>query len=177
MLPEDAVSNLSSVASPMELGRRCKALRTAVLLGACHPRVGGNSPLRLLPLTLLNTVLDSALPLEPCLELKWLLQEWMPGDSSSSSSSDSEGDSNEEGSSESDSDTGSDDNEGRDGGGGPSGSLNEHVVLDDHSQGRGRGARGGPSGQRGLGARGGRRGRGRGSLSAPNDLQMMLKWI
>ena len=177
MLPQDAVSTLSSAASPSEIRSHCRVLRTAVLYGACHPRVGCLSPLALLPLPLLQKILDLALPMAPTLELEWLLQEWMPGDSSSSSSSD-EGSSEEEGNDSDSSDEYSDysssslsNNSGAEAGNGGNGGNN----------GRGSGGRGIRG--RGMASRGGRgqgsiRGRARGYvINTPNDLQTVLKWV
>ena len=167
MLPEDAVSALSLAVSTAGDGEaRCRNLRTAVLLGACHPRVGAASPLQLLPLPLLHEVLELALPLGAC-HLDWHLQEWMPGGGSSSSSSSSGGSS-----SSSDSEDGSSSTSSSDGGsaGNPAGqgSSGGRRTLVMRGQGRGRGGRGGGRG-------GGRRGSGRGGV--PGDLQAVMKWV
>ena len=164
MLPEDAVSALSLAVSTAGGGEaRCRNLRTAVLLGACHPRVGAASPLQLLPLPLLHEVLELALPLGAC-HLDWHLQEWMPGggssSSGSSSSSDGSSDSEDGSSSTSSSDGGSAANPGQGLGGG------RRTLAG--GRGRGRGGRGG-------GREGGRRSGGRGGV--PGDLQAMMKWV
>ena len=163
MLPADAFSALSNAAANVGPESSVTLLRHAVLLGACHPRVGASSPLRLLPLPILGVILDLALPMEAC-QLSWKLQQWMPlgeddsSSSSSSSNSSTSGDDSETGDDSSEDNTtcsssSSDAIKNNEDGGGAAGQYRHGTVSSAQGRGgfMGRGQRSAWEGSRGFG--------------------------